>query len=115
MLAVIALTATATICLSALFIVIPVAIAYGMNRYQHDELVSHAQRITPLSSPGLAAVAEEATARLQPGDVQIFVAPSRKLNAYTFGILPPKIVVLNSALLQVRSYSPKNNPNIWVD
>jgi Zn-dependent protease with chaperone function len=100
-LAVIVLTATATVCLSALFIIVSVAIAYGMNRYQHNELLSHAQRITPQSNPGLAAIAEEAIARLQPGDVQVFVAPSRKLNAYTFGILPPKIVVLNSALLQI--------------
>jgi Zn-dependent protease with chaperone function len=100
-LAVIALTATATICLSVLFIVVFVAVAYGMNRSQHNELLRHAHRITPQSAPGLADVAEETLARLQPGDVQVFVAPSRKLNAYTFGILPPKVVVLNSALLEV--------------
>jgi Zn-dependent protease with chaperone function len=100
-LAVIALTATATVCLSVLFIVVFVAIAYGMNRYQHNELLSHAQRITSQGSPGLAKIAGDTLARLQPGDVQVFVAPSRKLNAYTFGILPPKIVVLNSALLEV--------------
>jgi Zn-dependent protease with chaperone function len=100
-LAIIALTATATVCLSALFILVSVAVAYGLNRYQHNELLSHAQRITSQSSPSLTTVAKEAIARLQPGDVQIFVAPSRKLNAYTFGLLPPKIVVLNSALLHV--------------
>jgi Zn-dependent protease with chaperone function len=100
-LAVIALTATATVCLSALFIVVFVAIAYGMNRSQHNDLLRRAHRITPQGTPGLADVAEDAVARLQPGDVQIFVAPSRKLNAYTFGVLPPKVVVLNSALLEV--------------
>jgi len=100
-LAVIALTATATVCLSALFIVVSVAVAYGMNRYQHNELLSHARRVTPQDTPGPAAIAAETIARLQSGDVQVFVAPSRKLNAYTFGVLPPKVVVLNSALLQV--------------
>jgi Zn-dependent protease with chaperone function len=100
-LAVIALTATATVCLSVLFIIVFVAIAYGMNRSQHNEMLQRAQRITPQGTPGLAAVAEKALARLQPGDVQVFVAPSRKLNAYAFGILPPKVVVLNSALLEV--------------
>jgi Zn-dependent protease with chaperone function len=100
-LAVIALTATATICLSALFVVAFVAIAYGMNRAHHNELLSHAHRVTPQSTPGLAVVVQETVARLQPGDVQVFVAPSRKLNAYTFGVLPPKVVVLNSALLEV--------------
>jgi len=100
-LAVIALTATATVCLSALFIVVSVAVAYGMNRYQHNQLLSHARRVTPQDTPGLAAIAAETIARLQPGDVEVFIAPSRKLNAYTFGVLPPKVVVLNSALLQV--------------
>jgi Zn-dependent protease with chaperone function len=100
-LAVIGLTATATVCLSALFVVVFVAIAYGLNRAQHKELLSRGHRITPQSAPGLAAIAKETVARLQPGDVQVFVAPSRKLNAYTFGVLPPKIVVLNSALLEV--------------
>jgi Zn-dependent protease with chaperone function len=100
-LAVIALTATATICLSALFVVVFVAIAYGMNRAHHNELLSRAYRVTPQSTPSLAIVVRETVARLQPGDVQVFVAPSRKLNAYTFGVLPPKVVVLNSALLEV--------------
>jgi Zn-dependent protease with chaperone function len=100
-LAVIALTATATVCLSALFIVVFVAIAYGMNRSQHNQLLRHAHRVTPQEICGLADVVEETLARLQPGDVQVFVAPSRKLNAYTFGILPPKVVVLNSALMEV--------------
>jgi Zn-dependent protease with chaperone function len=98
---IIALTATATVCLSALFIVVFVAIAYGMNRYQHDELLRRAQRVTPQSSPGLATIAEETLARLQAKDVQVFVAPSHRMNAYTFGILPPKVAVLNSALLEV--------------
>jgi Zn-dependent protease with chaperone function len=100
-LAVIALTATATVCLSVLFVAVFVAIAYGMNRSQHNELLRRAHRVTPQSAPGLAIVAEETIARLQPGDVQVFVAPSRSLNAYTFGILSPKVVVLNSALLEV--------------
>ncbi len=100
-LAVIALTATATVCLSALFVAVFVAIAYGMNRSQHNELLRHAHRVTPQSAPGLAAVVDDSIARLQATDVQVFVAPSRSLNAYTFGILPPKVVVLNSALLEV--------------
>jgi Zn-dependent protease with chaperone function len=100
-LAVVALTATATVCLSALFIVVFVAIAYGLNCSQHNELLRHAHRVTPQDAPGLAAVVKESIARLRAGDVQVFVAPNRKLNAYTFGILPPKVVVLNSALLEV--------------
>jgi Zn-dependent protease with chaperone function len=43
----------------------------------------------------------ESVTRLQPGPVQVFVAPSNTLNAYTFGLSSPKVVVLHAALLQV--------------
>ncbi len=33
--------------------------------------------------------------------MQVFVAPSNRLNAYTFGLVSPQVVVLHSALLQV--------------
>jgi Zn-dependent protease with chaperone function len=83
------------------FVVIFVGIAYGMNRSQHKALLSRARRITPQDAPGLAALVDESIARLQTEDVQAFVSPGDTLNAYTFGILPPKVVVLNSALLKV--------------
>jgi Zn-dependent protease with chaperone function len=98
---IIGLTATATVCLSVVFIVAIVGISYANNRAHHRALLSRARQITPQDTPGLAAIADESAARLQPGDVQAFVAPGDTLNAYTFGLLPPKIVVLHSALLQV--------------
>jgi Zn-dependent protease with chaperone function len=98
---VIALTATATVCLSALFIVAMVAIAYAMNRANLQALLAQAHQITPRETPELATLVGECAARLQPGEIRAFVAPAHTLNAYTFGILPPKAVVLHSALLQV--------------
>jgi Zn-dependent protease with chaperone function len=100
-LAVIALTATATVCLSVVFVVIFVGIAYGMNRSQHKALLARARRITPQDAPGLSVLVDESITRLQVEDAQVFVAPGDTLNAYTFGVFPPKVVVLNSALLQV--------------
>ncbi len=97
---VIALTATATVCVSVLFIVATVATAYAMNRANLQALLARAHPITPRETPGLAVLLRECTARLQPGDVHAFVVPAHTLNAYTFGILPPKAVVLHSALLQ---------------
>jgi Zn-dependent protease with chaperone function len=99
--AVIALTAAATVCLSAVFVVAAVWFAYVNNRAHHRALMTQARRITPHSAPGLALILDESVARLQPGDVQAFVAPGDTLNAYTFGLAPPKVVVLHSALLRV--------------
>jgi len=100
-LAVIALTATATVCLSAVFVVVIVAISYFNNRAHHKALLERARPVAPRDTPLLASVVEASSMRLQPGDVRVFVAPGDTLNAYTFGLLPPKSVVLHSALLQV--------------
>lgn len=97
---VIALTATATVCLSTVFVAATVAIAYAMNRANLQALLAHARQITPHETPRLAALVDECAAKLQPGEIRVFVVPNHTLNAYTFGILPPKTVVLHSALLQ---------------
>jgi Zn-dependent protease with chaperone function len=100
-LVVIALTATATVCLSAVFVVAFIAIAYWKNRAHHQALVARAYRITAQRTPGLAAIAKDCINRLQPKDIEVFVGPGQSLNAYTFGILPPRVVVLNAPLLEV--------------
>jgi Zn-dependent protease with chaperone function len=100
-LAVIALTATATVCLSVLFVALVVAFSYANNRAHLNALLAKARQITRQATPHMAALAEESLARLQPGEVLLFVAPADTLNAYTFGMLPPKTVVLHSALLDV--------------
>jgi Zn-dependent protease with chaperone function len=98
---VIALTATATVCLSVVFVVGAAALSYAINRAHHRTLLAQAREVTPQDTPGLAALVAESAARLQVRSVQVFVAPGDTLNAYTFGLLPPKVVVLHSALLQV--------------
>jgi Zn-dependent protease with chaperone function len=98
---VIAVTATATLCGSALFTLVMVAFSYGASRVRHEELLKHAQPVTLQTAPGLAALVRECAARLQVEPVQVFVAPSGVLNAYTFGLTAPKVVVLYSSLLQM--------------
>jgi len=98
---VIALTATATICLSAIFVLAMVALSYGLNRTHHKALLERARPVTPQDTPGLASLVGESIARLQAGPARVFVAPANTLNAYTFGLSSPKVVVLHSALLQV--------------
>lgn len=98
---VIVVTSTATFCGSALFIVAMVGLAYFASASKHKELMSRAREVTPEDMPQLAAVVRQAVARVRPGPVQTFVVASRTLNAYTFGLSSPKVVVLNSSLLQV--------------
>lgn len=98
---VIALTATATLCASVVFIIGFVALSYYMSQARHKELMGLARHVTPENMPELAELIQEGVRRLQPGQIEVFVAPSPALNAYTFGLSSPKVVVLYSALFQV--------------
>ncbi len=100
MLAVIALTATATICLSVVFMALFVFYAYSSGVGHHQELMRHAQAVTPATLPGLAAIITESSKRLQVEPVDVFVLHSSQLNAYTFGLTSPKAVVVYDSLLR---------------
>jgi len=98
---VIVFTATATLCTSVVFIGLIVTLAYTSSRSRHQALMQRAARVTAQSTPGLARLVRESVSRLQPGKVQVFVVPSKTLNAYTFGLDDPKVVVLYATLLKV--------------
>ena len=100
-LAVIALTVAATFCLSFFFILAFVMLSYFMARAHHQSLISAAQPVTPQNMPELSEITREAAERLRPGPVKVYVAPSRSLNAYTFGLTSPKVVVLYGALFKI--------------
>ncbi len=100
-LVVIAVTATATLCGSFIVTFVVVGYSYLASRVRHEELLKQARPITAETVPGLAALVRECAARLQVEPVQVFVAPSRVLNAYTFGLTAPKVVVLYSPLLEM--------------
>jgi Zn-dependent protease with chaperone function len=95
---VIALTAAATFCLSFVVVFFLVGLAYYYTRQHHQELLRGARLVTPSTEPALSPVIQEAALRLQPEPVQFFVAKNRALNAYTFGLSTPKVVVLHSGL-----------------
>jgi Zn-dependent protease with chaperone function len=98
---VIALTATATVCGSLLFVLLAVGWAYSSSLSHHQNLMSAAFRVSPQSAPQLARLADEAAAALAPGTVDVFVVRQPTLNAYTFGLSNPKVIVLYSGLLSV--------------
>jgi Zn-dependent protease with chaperone function len=89
------------VCLSAVFVVAMIALSYAINRSHHRALLAQATRVTPHDTPGLARIVSEGVARLGVTSVQVFVAPARTLNAYTFGVMSPRVVVLHSPLMEV--------------
>lgn len=95
---VIILTASATFCLGFLFILIGLVIAFLTNRTRHQELVQQAHPVNSKTEPELTRLTQGVMARLRPGPIELFIAPVNALNAYTFGLSNPKVVVLYSAL-----------------
>jgi Zn-dependent protease with chaperone function len=100
-LVVIAVTATATVCASVIIIVIYVAISAYFSYSHHQSLLGNAQRITAQDTPELTQVVKRGMSRLEPGEVEVYALRSQELNAYTFGLSSPKVVVLYSGLFQV--------------
>jgi Zn-dependent protease with chaperone function len=100
-LAVIGLTATATVCMSVIFVVFVLVYAYYGGISHHQQLTAQAELVTQTSAPGLTSVVHECTTRLQVEPVDVFVLHHKALNAYTFGLSSPKAIVLYDSLLQV--------------
>ncbi|OGO60989.1 MAG: hypothetical protein A2032_01970 [Chloroflexi bacterium RBG_19FT_COMBO_49_13] len=98
---VIALTAAATVCGSALFVLVIAFFGYLASRSKHQALLSEAQQVTPLNGPEMMPLIHTNSTRLQVEPVNVFIVPSRQLNAYTFGMDSPKAIVLYSSLFKI--------------
>ena len=99
--AVIAVTAVATLCGSGLFVLGMLLISYMLNRSQHNRLIENAHPITPQTEPALARLVSDSAERLQSGSVRAFIAPQSKLNAYTFGLVQPQVVVVYAGVMRI--------------
>ena len=102
-LGVIVLTSTVTFCISGVFIVGMFILSAVMIRSHHQSLMRHTLAVNDLHTPELAQLVEDCAIKLQPGDVDVFLANEDQLNAYTFGMGTPKVLVLYRPLLQVMS------------
>jgi Zn-dependent protease with chaperone function len=100
-LGVIALTATATVCTSVIFVLGFVIISYQASLSHHQQLLRSAQKVGPLETERLAEVVAAAAERLQPGPIEVYLLPTPQLNAYTFGLASPKVIVLYTGLLRI--------------
>ena len=102
-LGVIILTATVTFCLSAVFIIAMFILSALMTRSHHQALMREAFAVTPNRAPELAEVIAECQRKLQPGEVAVYLAKKNQMNAYTFGIDSPKVLVLYTPLIKFLS------------
>jgi Ca2+/Na+ antiporter len=64
-LAVIAVTAVATLCGSVLFVIAMLVFAYFLNRSHHDRLISQAHLVTPQDDPQLSNLVQDCALRLK--------------------------------------------------
>jgi Zn-dependent protease with chaperone function len=98
---VIAFTAAATVCTSAIFVPAVVIFGYYASRSKHQALLAESQQVTPQTVPEMVPVLQENYGRLQVEPVNVFIVRSNQLNAYTFGMDSPKAIVLYSALFKI--------------
>jgi Zn-dependent protease with chaperone function len=99
--AVIAITAVATLCGSALFVLAMLVISYLLNRAHHNDLIEKAHLITSQTEPELANLVKSCAERLQTGSFRTFIAPGNTLNAYTFGLVKPQVVVVYAGVMRI--------------
>ena len=102
-LAVIILTSSVTFCVSGIFIIGMFVVSALMISSHHRSLMQHTLIIDERTAPDLADVVNECANKLQPDDVDVFLAKQNQLNAYTFGLRRPKALVLYTPLLKVMS------------
>ena len=100
-LGVIVVTSAATFCLSGAFIIVMFVLSAWMVRSHHQSLIRDAVSVDRVSTPGLSPVVDECRIKLQPGPVDVFLAEKPQMNAYTFGISSPKVLVLYTPLVRV--------------
>ena len=98
---VIILSSTVTFCASGIFIILMFALSAVLTRSHHQSLIRSAVPLNSIKLPGLAAEVESCAQKLQPGPIDVFIARQNQMNAYTFGISSPKVLVIYSAMLKV--------------
>ncbi len=100
-LAVIVFTSTITFCLSGVLIIAMFFLSAFLIRSHHQSLMNSAMRVEPARTPDLAGLVEISGRKLQPGPVEVYLVHQDQINAYTFGIDSPKVLVLYTPLLKV--------------
>jgi Zn-dependent protease with chaperone function len=82
-----------------LFVLVMLVISYLLNRSHHNDLVETAYPVTSQTAPELANLVKDCAVRLQSGSFSTFIAPGNTLNAYTFGLVEPQVVVVYAGVM----------------
>jgi Zn-dependent protease with chaperone function len=98
---IIAISALATLCGSVLFVLVMLLAAYILNRRHHEALMESARKVRTQSEPEVARLVGECAIRLQPGTIQTYIAPGNVLNAYTFGLVSPQVLVVYAGIFRI--------------
>jgi Zn-dependent protease with chaperone function len=105
---VLVLTTGLTICVVPVLLVVLVIFSYQMNKEHHRSLMQQAIRV-PVDGPTgkndgldqLGQMVRDCRNTLGCEPVDVFIVPSRQVNAYTFGLDSPKIIVLFEPMLKI--------------
>jgi Zn-dependent protease with chaperone function len=100
-LGVIVLTSTFTFCLSGVLIIGMFIFSAVLIRSHHESLMRSALRVDPRGAPDLSDLVTVCARKLQPGPVAVYLVRQDQVNAYTFGVGTPKVLVLYTPLLRV--------------
>lgn len=105
---VLVLTTGLTVCVVPILIAVMVVFSYMANQQHHMALMQQAIRV-PVEGPTgedagldqLGQLVRECRQVLDCEPVEVFIVPTRQLNAYTFGLGSPKTIVLYSPMLKI--------------
>jgi Zn-dependent protease with chaperone function len=85
-----------------------IGVSYQMNQEHHRALMRQAYQV-PVENPTgtgdaldqVGQLVRECRKTLGCEPVEVFISPSRQINAYTFGLSSPKVIVLFEPMLQI--------------
>lgn len=104
-LVVFAFTAGVSLCIGPIFFGLFLLMAYQSTITSHRELLQKGLRVSAKETPDLFRLVQDCVNKLRPGSIEAIVVRSNQLNAYTFGLNDPKVVVLFEPLFQVMDES----------
>jgi Zn-dependent protease with chaperone function len=95
------LTAGPSIFLIPLAVLVFVFISYQTNAAHHRQIIQRAYRVTADNLPELNLLVKQCADRLKAPRHKVYVLKRNELNAYTFGISDPRVIVIYSDLMRV--------------
>jgi Zn-dependent protease with chaperone function len=102
------LTGGATVCVIPIIVLLMVVLGLQSNQMHHRELMRQAYRV-PVERPTgkgdvldqIGEMVRECRQTLGCEPVDVFIVPGRQVNAYTFGLNSPRVIVLYKPMLDI--------------